>query len=522
MKKSSIDYSLYLVTDSTPAILGSRDLVDVVEESLRGGVSCVQLREKTGTTEEVIALAKRLHWVTQRYGVPLLINDRVDVAKAVECEGVHVGQDDTDLATAREILGPDAIIGVSAGTVEEALRACEGGADYLGIGTVYSTSTKKDTKNILGPKGVSAILDAMATAGHAIPTVCIGGINQSNTQQVLQQSASPSKSLDGVAVVSAIVGASQPQQAAKSLRDLVNSVVAPAHGIRNGHDLDILASINTWGPEVIQTIRAQKPISHNMTNLVVQNFAANVALAIGASPIMSSYAAEAADLANLGGALVINMGTVTPDTLQNHLIALKAYNKAGRPVIFDPVGAGATTVRRNAVKTLMASGFFSVIKGNEGEIKVVYGSGDDTTQQRGVDSSSTLSDAEKAGLVKALAARERTVVVMTGKSDYVSDGMEVYRIDNGHGYLGEVTGTGCVLGTAISAAVAVRPGDLQERLRAAVAVMLQFEIAAELAAGREEVRGPGTFVSAFIDELVRIREGDGEWTGRARVVRVDA
>lgn len=141
MKKNTIDYSLYLVTDSRPAILGSRDLVDIVEESLRGGVSCVQLREKTGSTEDVIALAKRLHWVTQRYGVPLLINDRVDVAKAVECEGVHIGQDDTDLATAREILGPDAIIGVSAGTVGEALRACQGGADYLGIGTVYSTST---------------------------------------------------------------------------------------------------------------------------------------------------------------------------------------------------------------------------------------------------------------------------------------------------------------------------------------------------------------------------------------------
>lgn len=168
----------------------------------------------------------------------------------------------------------------------------------------------------------------------------------------------------------------------------------------------------------------------------------------------------------------------------------------------------------------MSSGFFSVIKGNEGEIKVVYGSSPTAEQQRGVDSSSTLSDAEKASLVKALAARERTVVVMTGRHDYVSDGREVYRISNGHEYLGQVTGTGCVLGTSISAAVAVRPGDLQERLRAVVAVMVGFEVAAERAAQRGEVRGPGTFLSAFIDELAGVREGGGDWAGAARVERV--
>lgn len=127
---------------------------------------------------------------------------------------------------------------------------------------------KKDTKNILGPEGVSTILDAMAKAGYTIPTVCIGGINESNAQHVLQESASEAKSLDGVAVVSAIVGAPQPEQAAKSLRDLINSVMTPTHGIRNGHDPYMLLSLSTWGLEVINTIRNQKPISHNMTNLV--------------------------------------------------------------------------------------------------------------------------------------------------------------------------------------------------------------------------------------------------------------
>lgn len=120
---------------------------------------------------------------------------------------------------------------------------------------------------------------------------------------------------------------------------------------------------------------------------------------------MANYGREAEDLAKLGGSLVINMGTVTPEGLENYLLALKAYNAQGGPVLLDPVGAGATSVRQNAVKTLMAGGYFDVIKGNEGEIKTV--SGESGVQQRGVDSGdSTLSPAEKAQLVKKLAARE--------------------------------------------------------------------------------------------------------------------
>lgn len=141
MGKPSVDYSLYLVTDSTPAILGDKDLAQVVEAAVKGGVTLVQYREKKADTGVFVATARRLHEVTQRYKVPLLINDRVDVALAVGCEGVHIGQDDIDLATARKLLGPDAIIGVTASTAEEAITAAAGGADYLGIGTVFATQT---------------------------------------------------------------------------------------------------------------------------------------------------------------------------------------------------------------------------------------------------------------------------------------------------------------------------------------------------------------------------------------------
>lgn len=121
------------------------------------------------------------------------------------------------------------------------------------------------------------------------------------------------------------------------------------------------------------------------------------------------------------------------------------------------VRAGATAVRREAVKTILNAGYLDVIKGNEGEIKTVFGT--DVTQQRGVDSSSTLDSRQKADLVRSLAVRQKCIVVMTGETDYVSDGATVVKIQNGHRLLGEVTGTGCSLGTAISAALAVYPQD---------------------------------------------------------------
>ncbi|KAG8666237.1 thiamine biosynthetic bifunctional enzyme [Fusarium poae] len=497
--KPTVNYGLYLVTDSTPEILGDRNLEQVVEESLRGGVTILQYRDKHSERNVAVDTAKKLHSIARRYNVPLLINDRVDVAVEVGCEGVHIGQDDMAYEEARKLLGPGKIIGVTASSEEEALKACEAGADYLGIGTVYSTQTKKDTKSIIGPSGVRDILSALHSAGYgSIPTVCIGGINASNTTPVLTSASSPSKALDGVAVVSALIAAPDPAAAA---RDLLGKVV--------------IAKI----PEVIRAVVDKTPLSHNMTNLVVQNFAANVALCVGASPIMANYAEEAADLAKLGGALVVNMGTVTPDGLENYLQAIKAYNEADRPIVLDPVGAGATVVRRNAVKTLLEAGRFTIIKGNEGEIQTIAGV---TITQRGVDSTSSLGFAQKASLVRSVALHRRNVVILTGAIDLISDGARTLAISNGHPYLGEVTGTGCTLGTTVSAMVAAYGTD---PLLAAVAGTVMFGLAAELAAKRPEVRGPGTFVPAFLDELYAIRKstanGDLVWLNMAQVKAVD-
>ncbi|CAH0049185.1 unnamed protein product [Clonostachys solani] len=493
-----VDYSTYLVTDSTPGILGDRDLCQVVEAALQGGVTIVQYRDKHSSRDVVVETAKKLHDICKRFRVPFLINDQVDVAAEIGCEGAHIGQDDLDIKQARELLGPGKIIGVTASSIEEALQAAKAGADYLGIGTVYSTQTKKDTKSIIGSSGVRTILSQLAANGHDdISTVCIGGINISNAQQVMTQSSAPAKSLDGVAVVSAIIAAADPAAAARELSAKV-----------------LTAKV----PDVIQAVAKKTPLSHNMTNLVVQNFAANVGLAVGASPIMANYAEEAADLAKLGGSLVINMGTVTPDGLKNYIQALEAYNAAGGPVLLDPVGAGATAVRRSAVKTLLAAGSFAVIKGNEGEIQTLHGA---SVTQRGVDSDSTLSLAQRASVVQSVARAQGAVVLMTGVTDILSDGRRTFRVDNGHELLAQVTGTGCTLGTTISAMIAAYP---QDTLVAAVAGTAMFGVAAELAAGRAEVRGPGTFVPAFIDELYGVRkataEGDSRWLSLIKIARI--
>ncbi|KAH7125471.1 Hydroxyethylthiazole kinase family-domain-containing protein [Dendryphion nanum] len=546
---SQVDYSLYLVTDSTEAILGNRDLVDVVDQALLGG------KDKTSDTGVLISTAKALHAKCRQHNIPLLINDRVDVALAVGCEGVHLGQDDMSIETARQILGDDKIIGATVSSIEEAKVAVERGADYLGIGTLYATNTKKNTKDIIGINGIRKILRYLHTSSDEkakkVKTVCIGGINASNLQRVLYQlhastpSSSPTtKPIDGAAIVSAIIGSPDPLKATQTLKSLITTpppfapATLPAFQLHSPDDE--LTALKLSAPKYISAVHTLSPLSHNMTNLVVQHISASIALALGASPIMSNNGAEAQDLAALNGALVINMGTATPEALKNHALALSAYNATGNPTVLDPVGAGATSARRSALSFLLSSGYFTLIKGNEAEILALAHatgftlSNTSSSQQRGVDSGTArFSTEQRASIVREIAARERNIVLMTGKIDVISDGKRTYAIENGHEYLGLITGSGCTLGTTLSAylaaAVQARKSDESgwepDLLFAALVAIVHFETAAERAAKREDVKGPGTFVPAFVDEVWKIgretvEKADlGWWDGvRVRVL----
>ena len=201
---------LYLVTDRSLSL--GRSLEEVVSAAVAGGVTMVQLREKEASTGEFIDLAFRIKRLLEPTGVPLIINDRVDVALAVDADGVHIGQSDMPYALARKLLGPDKIIGLSVENLDELLAANALDVDYVGISPVYGTPTKTDTAT---PFGLEGLRDAVRLSAH--PTVAIGGMNQATAAAVMQTSC------DGVAVVSAICSAADPTFAAESLRELVDA-----------------------------------------------------------------------------------------------------------------------------------------------------------------------------------------------------------------------------------------------------------------------------------------------------------
>ncbi len=199
---------LYLVTDRQ---LARRPIEVVVEEAIKGGVDCVQLREKNINTREFVEIAHTIKYITDRYNVPLIINDRIDVALAVDAYGVHLGQDDMPLKKARSIVPHSMIIGISVSTVNEAIEAEENGADYIGAGSIFTTSTKDDISGIIGLEGLQEIKKAVK-----IPVIAIGGIQIHNAESVVQHGA------DGIAVVSAIVSSESPYEASRTLKGIIS------------------------------------------------------------------------------------------------------------------------------------------------------------------------------------------------------------------------------------------------------------------------------------------------------------
>jgi thiamine-phosphate pyrophosphorylase len=211
-RKAGIDFGLYLVTDR--GLSGGRPLDKIVRESVSGGVSVIQLREKDAGTREFLHQAFALRQTASELGIPFIINDRVDVALACRADGVHLGQEDMPCALARRIAGKDMTIGVSVSTVDEALEAEADGADYLGVGPLFATKTKADVLPATGLGVLRTIRRAVR-----IPLVGISGINAANAGDVIRAGA------DGVAVVSAIIASPDPGAAARALRSAIDEIM---------------------------------------------------------------------------------------------------------------------------------------------------------------------------------------------------------------------------------------------------------------------------------------------------------
>lgn len=207
----TLDYSLYLVTDR--ALMSTKTLQECVEEALRGGCTMVQLREKELDAGPFYRLGKSIKTICDRYHVPLIINDRVDVALALQARGVHIGQNDLDCQTTRKLVGPNMLLGVSVTTVGEALKAEAEGADYLGVGAMFATATKEDAQ-LVSLEELKRIREAVS-----IPLVVIGGMNEQTIPLCVGMG------IQGVAVVSAVVSKHDIASSSSELKQLIDSVI---------------------------------------------------------------------------------------------------------------------------------------------------------------------------------------------------------------------------------------------------------------------------------------------------------
>lgn len=475
MLPAEVDLSLYLVTDPS-----SSNTVDIVEQALNNGATVIQLREKTLDTGALIAKAQRLHVLTRKARVPLIINDRVDVCLAMDAEGVHVGFDDMKPSTARRLIG-DKILGVSVRDLDE-LRAVleDGSADYIGIGAVYATSSKLLEKEPMGITGVSGLLAYLRANKIKTPSVIIGGLNLENSSRTIEEAAHDGLQTNGVAVVSCITGAQNPGEATFRLRESLDEVYGSIYA------------------QMIR-LRASPPVILHVTNTVVQNFSANVTLAIGASPIMSCEPLEYPDLAQLApGAVVVNTGSPKiTDTMFHE--ALKAYKQAGKQIVFDPVGIGATRFRRDLNSTLFKEFTPGIIKCNTAEILALVQEccGGEAITMRGVDSSVTSSAQELVRVIQPFCAEFNTIVAVTGPEDLVVDAHRHVKIAGGHEMMARVTGTGCSLGSVVAAFVAHLPVGDPSVFEGIVSALKCYKHCG-LRAARV---GPGSFQVAFLDEL---------------------
>lgn len=345
--------------------------------------------------------------------------------------------------------------------------------------------------------------------------MAIGGLNADTLPAFLAQSpayvrkSQSYRSYDGVACVSAISAASDPQAAAWQLRRSFQSegprYPLPSPACARSAEEMVQAAV-----ALLRELRSSDPkVCQNITNQVVMNDTANLTLAFSSSPIMSGNPEEAVELGGLIGALVLNMGTVDARQVQGATLAGKTANRNAKPVLLDPVGVGASTFRKETIAQLMDDVHMTVIKGNAGEIGALAGLSE--VQSKGVDSAGP-GFKDPGTVVRDLARREKTIVAMSGETDWISDGQVVISISNGHSYQGDITGSGCMLSAAIACFLSVSGRD--RAFEATIAALLAYNIAAEVAGTRDDVRGPNTFRSALIDECYNLKPEQLEQAAR--------
>eukprot|EP00029_Vermamoeba_vermiformis_P003711 TRINITY_DN1424_c0_g1_i1.p1 TRINITY_DN1424_c0_g1~~TRINITY_DN1424_c0_g1_i1.p1 ORF type:complete len:390 (-),score=75.28 TRINITY_DN1424_c0_g1_i1:14-1183(-) len=373
-----------------------------------------------------------------------------------------------EVKDARRILGPSKIIGCTVSNPLQAKRALFQGADYLGTDAIFPTATKPESKP-LGLVTFKEICDSTS-----LPVVAIGSVSRNNAQSCLDAGAT------GLAACASILdpraNGGSITEACKELRHLVD-LSRPQYS-------DELARMVA---EVIDAVRVKNPLVVHITNTVTINDVANVTLLCGASPVMAQENTEMVELAN---ALVLNMGTLDNHQIDTMISCGRVANKRGIPVVFDPVGAGATPYRTAAAKRILDSIHIDILRGNASEIAALANL---PAATRGVDSGVVQNKKEA---LKVLASKDR-IVIMTGKHDLLSNGSVIYEVHNNSAWLQTVTGTGCMLTAVLGAFSTI---DQYSRLDVSAAALAYFASAAEKAEACKPT-GPASFKQLFFDSL---------------------
>ncbi len=260
---------------------------------------------------------------------------------------------------------------------------------------------------------------------------------------------------------------------------------------------------------LLEVVRAKKPLVHHITNYVTVNDCANITLAIGASPIMADAVEEAGDIAAISSAVVLNIGTLNERTVQSMIVAGARANEKGVPVVFDPVGAGASTLRNSVAMRILQQVKVSVIRGNISEILFVSGL---TSNTKGVDASETDAEYDAEQIASDLASKLGCVVAITGKVDTVSNGKRTVLIANGHGALSSITGTGCMCSSLVASFCGAAPESCFD---GAVAALLCMGIAGEIAHEKAGQFGSASYRIAVMDAISLMNQGLVE--GRAKL-----
>ncbi|KAJ3086017.1 hypothetical protein HK102_013595 [Quaeritorhiza haematococci] len=422
---TTFDPSLYLVTDRS-CLPPHVSLPDFVAAAIDGGVRVVQLREKHLDTKDLVSLAKSLLAVTRAKKVPLIINDRADVVLAVEADGLHIGQDDMDAPTARRLIGPSRILGVTVETPAQARQAVLDGADYVGTSRVFQSPDPlySSSRPSLGYEGVTEILTAASeAAGSAqrqrfglrddrdqdqglfnskgFPVIAMGGINPENVEKLLRNTSITSSdvniSLAGCAVSSAVLSESgDPRTTAAALSEKIAPLIARQDWRSSSPPRPVPFSSSAVTPQpqlspgvsqrservqalvdmivaAFNQLPRNKPLVHNITNYVVMNDTANAILHVGGLPVMAHSADEVSEITNISHSLVLNIGTLSKSWVQAMHMASQTARSKPIPVVLDPVGAGATSFRTSTSIDLLSTGNVSIIKGNPAEIRYLAG-----------------------------------------------------------------------------------------------------------------------------------------------------